>query len=153
MIAIIRAMKKCGKTLEDALAIQVAIFRQQYKRVPGILGRLYFSRIGHLLLIKLARRCTDEDWETHFIYNKDANDVSVITKKCGVVEYLKSEKMFDYLKYCNFNDFLMFPGINIGVKQISTIDKGECTYCLKYKGKSEIPGSLDPVFNNSYHET
>lgn len=69
-----------------------------------------------------------------------------LPKKCGLVEYLKSEGMTDYLKYCNFNDFLIFPAMNIGLSQPSTIGEGKCVYCMNYKGKTEIPKSLNKIY-------
>ena len=91
----------------------------------------------------------EEGWEADVVRGKATDDfaLSVITRKCGLVEYLKSEGMTDYLKYCNFSDFIVFPAMNIGLKQPCTIDNGQCVYCMKYKGQSENPSSLDVIYN------
>jgi len=60
---------------------------------------------------------------------------------------LKSERMTDYLKYCNFSDFIMFSAMGIGLKQPCTIDNGQCVYCMKFGGHSEIPASLDVIYD------
>ena len=55
--------------------------------------------------------------------------------------------MTDYLKYCNFVDFIIFPAMNIGLRQPSTIDTGKCVYCMKYNTKSDIPEYLQNLYN------
>jgi hypothetical protein len=114
------------------------------------MGRIYVSRLAGYFLDKMAKKGTEEGWEAEVVRGKatDDFDLSVITRKCGLVEYLKSEGMTDYLKYCNFSDFIMFPAMNIGLKQPCTIEDGQCVYCMKYKGQSEIPASLDVIYNS-----
>jgi hypothetical protein len=148
LIAIVKAMKKHGKTVEDVFRIQADFFREDFRKIPSFVGRIYVSRLAGYVLDKMAKKGTAEDWEAEIVRGKatDDFDLSVITKKCGLVEYLKSEGMTDYLKYCNFSDFIMFPAMNIGLKQPCTIEDGQCVYCMKYKGQSEIPASLDVIF-------
>ena len=150
IIAIIRAMKKQDRTVEETLKIQADLFKEDYRKIPRFMGKIFVSKFGGYFLNKLAKKVTGEGWETDYIRGtpNDDFDVSIVTKKCGVVEYLKSEGMTDYLKYCNCSDFLMFPAMNIGLKQPSTIKSGKCVYCMKYKGKSEIPESLDVIYGN-----
>lgn len=149
LIAIVKAMKNQGKTVEDVLRIQADIFREDYRKIPNFVGRIYVSIFTGYFLDKAAQQGTAEGWEAEFVRGTVADDfdVSVVTNRCGLVEYLKSEGMDDYLKYCNFSDFIMFPEMDIGLKQPSTIDKGKCVYCMRYKGQSEIPASLDVIFN------
>ena len=149
IIAIIRAMEEQGKTVEDTVKIQVELLEEDYAKIPRLFGKIFISKIGGFFLNKLAKKVTREGWETDYIKGTpyDDFDVSIVTKKCGVIEYLKSEDMMHYSKYCNFNDFLMFDAINIGLKQPQTIENGKCVFCMKYKGKSEIPNSLDPVYS------
>ena len=58
----------------------------------------------------------------------DDFDVSIVTRRCGVVDYLESENMEEYSKHWNFSDFIMFRAMNIGLKQPKTIDNGECVF-------------------------
>ncbi len=150
VIAIIRAMKEESRTVKDALKIQVELFREDYQKIPRFIGRVFVSRFGGYFLNKLAKKVTKDGWETDYIRGtlNDDFDVSIVTKNCGVVEYLKSEGMTDYLRYCNMSDFLMFPSMNIGLRQPSTIENGKCVYCMKYKGENEIPESLDVIYSN-----
>jgi hypothetical protein len=149
IIAIVKAMKQHGKTVEDVFRIQADFFREDTRRIPGFMGRVYVSRLVGYFLDKMARKGTEEGWEAEVVRGKatDNFDLSVVTKKCGLVEYLKSEGMTDYLNYCNFSDFIMFPAMNIGLKQPCIIEEGQCVYCMKYKGKSEIPATLDVIYN------
>jgi hypothetical protein len=149
LIAIVKAMKKHGKTVEDVFRIQADFFKEGTRKIPGFVGRIYVSRLAGYFLDKTARQGTEEGWQAEVIRGRttDDFDLAVITKKCGLVEYLKSEGMTDYLKYCNFSDFIMFPAMNIGLKQPCTIEDGQCVYCMKYKGQSEIPASLDMIYN------
>jgi len=149
LIAIVKAMKKYGKTVEDVFRIQADFFREDTMKIPDFMGRVYVSRLAGYYLDKTAKQGTEEGWESEVVRGTapDDFDLSVITKKCGLVEYLKSEGMTDYLKYCNFFDFIMFPAMNIGLKQPCTIEDGQCVYCMKYKGQSEIPASLDVIYN------
>ena len=147
LIAIIKAMKKYGKPVEDFVKIQAKFFKEEYSKVPSIIGRVYVSKFAGKFLSKMAKQGTAEGWEAEFVRGTDTDDfdVSVITKKCGLVEYLESEGMTDLINYYNFSDFIMFPAINIGLRQASTIAQGKCVYCMKYQGKSEIPASLSEV--------
>jgi hypothetical protein len=149
LIAIVKAMKKHGKTVEDVFRIQADFFREDTKKIPGFMGRIYVSRLAGYFLDKTAKQGSEEGWEAEVVRGKaiDDFDLSVVTQKCGLVEYLKSEGLTDYLKYCNFSDFIMFPAMNIGLKQPCTIEDGQCVYCMKYKGQSEIPASLDVIYN------
>jgi hypothetical protein len=149
LIAIVKAMKKHGKTVEDVFRIQADFFKEDYRRVPGFVGRIYVSRFAGYFLDNMAKKGTEEGWEAEVVRGKatDDFDLSVITKKCGLVEYLKSEGMTDYLEYCNFSDFIMFEAMNIGLKQPCTIEDGQCVYCMKYNGQCEIPASLDVIYN------
>ena len=149
LIAIVKAMKKHGKTVEDVFRIQADFFREDTRKIPGFVGRIYVSRLAGYFLDRMARKGTAEGWEAEVIRGKATDDfeLSVVTKRCGLVEYLKSEGMTDYLKYCNFSDFIMFPAMNIGLKQPCTIEEGNCVYCMTYKGPSEIPASLDVIYN------
>jgi hypothetical protein len=149
LIAIVKAMKEHGKTVEDVFRIQADFFKEDFRKIPGFVGRIYVSRFAGYFLGKMAKKGTLEGWESEVVRGKatDDFDLSVITKKCGLVEYLKSEGMTDYLKYCNFSDFIMFEAMNIGLKQPCTIEDGQCVYCMKYKGQSEIPASLDVIYD------
>ena len=149
LVAIVKAMKKHGKTVEDVFRIQADFFKEGARRIPGVMGRVYVSRPAGYFLDKIAKAGSEEGWETEVVrgISTDDFDLSLITKKCGLVEYLKSEGMTDYLKYCNFSDFLMFPAMNIGLKQPCTIAEGQCVYCMKYKGQTEIPASLNVIYN------
>ncbi len=151
IIAIMRAMMKEGKTVEDTLKIQVDLFKEDWGKIPKLMGRIFVSKIGGYFLNKLAKKVTSEGWDTEYKKGtaNDDFDVSIVTKNCGVVEYLKSEGMTDYLKYCNCSDFLMFSSMDIGLRQPNTIESGKCTFCMKYKGKSEIPKSLDVIYGNA----
>lgn len=148
IIAIIRAMEKQGKTVEDTVRIQVELLEEDYRKIPSFAGRIFVSKIGGFFLNNLAKKVTKDGWETDYIKGSinDDFDVSIVTKKCGVIEYLKSEDMMRYAMYCNFSDFLMFRAMNIGLKQPQLIENGKCVFCMKYKGKSEIPNSLDAVY-------
>jgi hypothetical protein len=149
LIAIVKAMNKQGKTVEDVFRIQADFFKEDTRKIPGFMGRVYVSRLAGFFLDKMAKKGTEEGWEAEIVRGKatDDFDLSVVTKKCGLVEYLKSEGMTDYLNYCNFSDFIMFPAMNIGLKQPCTIEDGQCVYCMKYKGQCEIPASLGAIYN------
>jgi len=147
LVAIIKALKKHDKPVEDVVKVQAKFFKEEYSKVPSIMGRVYVSKFAGKFLSKMARQGTAEGWDAEFIRGtaSDDFDVSVVTKKCGLVEYLESEGMTDLINYCNFSDFIMFPAMNIGLRQPSTISQGKCVYCMKYRGKSQIPVSLSEL--------
>ena len=149
LIAIVKAMKKHGKTVEDVFRIQADFFKEDTRRIPGFMGCVYVSRLAGYFLDRIAKKGSEEGWESEIVRGKttDDFDLAVITKKCGLVDYLKSEGMTDTLKYCNFSDFILFPAMNIGLKQPCTIQNGQCVYCMKYRGKTDIPASLDVIYD------
>ena len=148
LIAIIRAMNDAGVSLEATLRIQTELFREEFRKIPRIAGRLFVSPVGKFFLKKLARKVTNEGWDTEVVEGGrgDDFDVSVITRRCGVEEYLRAEGMEELLRYCNMSDFLMFPGMNIGLRQTSTIKNGSCVYCMKHGGITEVPDSLKVIY-------
>jgi hypothetical protein len=147
LIAIIKAMQKNGKTAEDVVKIQAKFFQEEYRKLPAVVGRIYVSKFAGKFLNKMALQGTHEGWEAEFVRGTDSDDfdVSVVTAKCGLVEYLKSEGMTDLINYCNFSDFIMFPAMQIGLRQPSTIDQGKCVYCMKLKVETEIPENLAEI--------
>ena len=149
LIAIIRAMNEAGITLEATLRIQTELFREQFKRIPAVAGRLFVSGTGRFFLKNLARKVTKEGWDTEVVEGgrSDDFDVSVITRRCGVVEYLRSEGMEELLRYCNMSDFLMFPAMNVGLRQTSTFTDGACVYCMKYRGATAVPETLKAIYS------
>jgi len=148
LVAIIKAMKKHDKPVEDVLKIQARFFQEEYSKIPSVVGRIYVSKFAGKFLSKMAEKGTAEDWEAEFVRGAptDDFDVSVVTKKCGLIKYLESEGMTELIRYCNFSDFMMFPAMNIGLRQPITIDQGQCVYCMKFNGKTEIPTSLDEIY-------
>jgi hypothetical protein len=93
LIAIVKAMKQHGKTVEEALRIQADLFKEDYRKIPGFMGRIYVSRFAGYFLDKMAKKGSQEGWEAEVVRGKSTDDfdLAVITKKCGLVEYLKSE--------------------------------------------------------------
>ena len=148
LIALVRAMKKNGKTVEDVFKIQAGIMKKKTSKIPSFIGKIWISKFAGYFLNKIAVKGTEEGWISKYVRgSKDDNfEVSIITEKCGLVEYLKSEGMTDYLKYCNFIDFIIFPSMNIGLRQPSTINAGKCVYCMKYNTKSETPEYLQKLY-------
>ena len=149
LIVLVRAMKRNGKTVEDVFKIQAKIMKKKTSKMPSFIGKIWISKFAGYFLNKIAEKGTEEGWISRYVRGskKDDFEVSIITEKCGLVEYLKSEGMTDYLKYCNFVDFIIFPAMNIGLRQPSTIDSGKCVYCMKYNTKSKIPEYLQKLYN------
>ncbi|MFC1539480.1 hypothetical protein ACFL6H_08650 [Candidatus Latescibacterota bacterium] len=54
IIAIIRAMNKQGRTVEDTLKIQVELWEEEYRKIPRFMGRIFVSKFGGYFLNKLA---------------------------------------------------------------------------------------------------
>ena len=148
IIAILRAMEKQGKTVEDTVRVQVELFKEDYGKIPSCAGRVFTSSVGGFFLNKLAEKVTKEGWYTEYIKGSvdDDFDVSIVTKNCALIKYLESENMMHYAKYCNFSDFIMFREMNIGLTQPMEPNNGNCIFCMKYKGKSKLPSSLDIIY-------
>lgn len=47
---------------------------------------------------------------------------------------------------CNLSDFLMTSAMNIGLTQPKELNHVCCFFCMKYKGKSIVPSSLDVIY-------
>ena len=154
IIALIRAMEKHGKTVEDAVRVQVELFKKDYGKIPSFAGRIFTSKIGGFFLNKLAKKVTDEGWYTDYIKGKagDDFDVSIVTKNCGLVKYIESEGMMQYSKYCNFSDFIMFREMGIGLTQPMEPKNGNCVFCMKNRSHTKIPSSLDVIYSKELKE-
>jgi hypothetical protein len=155
LVAIIKAMEKHGKSVEDIVRIQAVIFRQEYSKIPALAGRVYLSKLAGRILSKMAAKGTAEGWIAEVVHGteEDNFDLSVVTKSCGLVDYLESEGMKGLINYCNFSDFIMFPSMSIGLRQTSTIDQGKCVYCMSLGGVSEIPDSLENIYAQNKQQT
>ncbi len=46
LIAIVRAMKDQGQTVEDTMRIQVELLREDWAKIPRFAGRIFTSRLG-----------------------------------------------------------------------------------------------------------
>ncbi|CAG22227.1 hypothetical protein PBPRB0354 [Photobacterium profundum SS9] len=60
VIAIIRAMEKNGKTVEDTVRVQVELFKEDYGKIPSCVGRVFTSKVGGFFLNRLAQQVTKE---------------------------------------------------------------------------------------------
>ena len=74
LIAIVKAMKKHGKTVEDVFRIQADFFREDTKKIPGFMGRVYVSRLAGYFLDKMAKKGTEEGWEAEIVRGKATDD-------------------------------------------------------------------------------
>jgi hypothetical protein len=149
IIAMIRVMEKYGKTVEDTLKVQIELFKEDYEKIPSCAGKIFTSSIGGFFLNRLANKITDEGWHTEYKKGNEYDDfdVSIVTKNCGLVRYVESENMPHYSKYCNFSDFIMFNEMNIGLTQPMEPTNGNCVFCMKHKGHTKIPSSLDIIYS------
>ena len=72
--------------------------------------------------------------------------MSVETKNCQMVEFWESVGEDDIKPYCTFFDFTSAELLDIGLKQVSTIDSGICKYCFYKKGNVEWPDAVQRIF-------
>lgn len=153
VIAIIRAMEKNDKTVEDTIKVQIELLKEDFGKIPSCAGRLFTSKVGGFFLNRIANKATEEGWDTDYVKGgkNDDFDVSIVTKNCGLRKYFKSENMHHYAKYCNFSDFIMFREMNIGLTQPVEPTDG-CVFCMTHKGKSHIPNSLDIIYSKELKE-
>ena len=54
LIALVRAMKKNGKTVEDVFKIQAGIMKKKTSKIPSFIGKIWISKSAGYFLNKIA---------------------------------------------------------------------------------------------------
>jgi hypothetical protein len=148
MLALKKAMKDEGIGVTDFVVFCIENERAISNRMPAVLrkigGRIFLSKPVGFLLKRVARSCTANGWPTELIDGRRSDDFNrkIITRDCGMVGFIRSVGEGDLIPYCTFFDFTMAEAMGIGLKQLSSIDTGECVYCFYQKGKVEWPESI-----------
>ncbi len=73
--------------------------------------------------------------------------MKVRTKDCGMLNFISSVGEGDLKPYCTAFDFTMAEAMGIGLKQISTIDSGACTYCMSRNGQTIWPEAIEKIMS------
>lgn len=86
LIAIVKAMKAHEKNVEDVFKIQVDFLREDFKKIPAFVGKIWISKFAGYFLNKMAEKGTKEGWISEFKRGteKDDFEVSVFTKKMRI---------------------------------------------------------------------
>lgn len=145
ILAVKKAMRISGVGLEEFIRFYIHVTRTKYNRIPGFLrrlsGKLFLSKVSLLYLKRVGRSATANDWPTEFSGGKpgDEFDIKLCTKECGMVKFIRAVGEDDLVPHCSFFDFTAAELMGFGIKQISTIDSGECIYTMSRDGKAEWP--------------
>jgi hypothetical protein len=148
ILAVKKAMNDEGIGVEEFVAFFVKDFREKSNRIPAILrkigGWIYLSKPLRFYLKRVARSASDNGWPTEVIGGGRGDDfnMKVCTRDCGMVGFIRAVGEDDLIPYCTFFDFTIGEAMGMGIKHISSIEKGECVYCFDLSGKVEWPESI-----------
>ena len=147
-MALKKGMKDEGLGVEEFVVLQIEILRNQTAGIPGfikrLMGRIYLSRLVRPYLKKVGNSATKNNWPTQVVNGGKGDDFSmkIITSNCQMLNFMHSVGEGDIQPYCSFADFTTAESLGLGLKQISSIDSGNCAYCFYRKGKVQWPEAV-----------
>lgn len=151
MMALKKGMKDEGIGVEEFVSLQIETLRKQTASIPGFIkrfmGRLYLSRLIRLMLKRVGKSASKNGWPTQVIDGKKDDDfnMKIETSNCQMLNFMKSVGEGDIQPYCTFADFTTAETLGLGLKQISSIDSGTCSYCFYKKGKVQWPEAVQNI--------
>ena len=125
--------------------------KKKNNRIPKIIrklaGWIFLSKAVRFFLTRVGRSASANGWPTEVSGSKkgDNYNMKVCTKECGMVEFIKAVGEVDLITYCSFFDFTTAESMGIGIKQLSSIDSGECVYTMSRKGSVEWPENIQKI--------
>lgn len=154
MAALKKSMNAIGIGTEEFVRFSIEDTRSTGEKVPSFLlklgGKVYLSKLMRQYLKKVGKSVSENGWPTEVIDGKKTDDfeMSVETRNCQMVAFWESIGEGDIRPYCTFFDFTSAEMLGVGLKQVSTIDSGDCKYCFYKKGKVEWPDIVREVLAN-----
>lgn len=148
MMALKKAMRDEGLGVENFASLIISSIRTRADRVPLFIrrfgGRLFLSRPVRWYMKRVGRKATENGWPTEVTDGDkgDAFDMRIRTTGCGMLRFVDSIGEGDLREYCSLFDFAMAEATGIGLKQVSTLDSGECVYAVSRNGIAKWPEAL-----------
>jgi hypothetical protein len=145
MLAVKKAMKDEGIGVTEFVVFFIEDYRAKSNRIPSVLrkigGWMYLSKPARILLQRVARSASANGWPTKIINGRRCDDFSmkICTRECGMVGFVRAVGEDDLIPYCTFFDFTMAEAMGVGLRQISSIETGECVYSFSRRGRVEWP--------------
>lgn len=142
--------------MEKFVRFQIESLRKTTARFPLILkkiiGKIYLSGFGRFFLKRVGKSASANGWPTKVIKGKNEDDyeMKITSQNCQMLNFMCSVGEEDIKPYCTFADFTVAETLGMGLKQISTIDSGTCSYCFYKKGKVHRPEAVSNALNNAY---
>jgi hypothetical protein len=153
MMALKKGMKDEGIEVEEFVRFQVETLRNQTAGIPlfikRLMGRIYLSGLMRPYLKKVGKSASRNDWPTEVVDGGDDEDYSmkIITSDCQMLNFMHSVGEGDIQPYCSFADFTTAEALGLGLKQISSIESGTCTYCFYKRGKVHWPEAVKNILH------
>jgi hypothetical protein len=154
MAALKKGMKAAGISTEQFVKFNIEQTRASAQKVPRFLrklgGKIYVSRPMRGYLNRVALKVTKNGWPTKLIAGKkeDEYTMSLETRNCQMVAFWESVGEGDIRPYCTFFDFTSAEALGLGLKQVSDIDSGVCTYCFYKKGTVHWPERIQRILES-----
>ena len=151
MMAVKKGMRTVGLGVEEFVRFNIHITRAKNNSVPKIIrtlgGWLFLSNMVRFFLKRVGRSASANGWPTKVSGGNSSDDYSmkICTKECGMVDFIKAVGEDDLIPYCSFFDFTTAESMGIGIKQLSSIDSGECVYIMSRRGSVEWPESIQRI--------
>jgi len=157
MAALKKGMNASGISTEEFVRFSIEDTRSKAQKTPAVLrkagGRLYLSKPVLSYLKGVASSATAHGWPTKLISGKKGDEfaMSLETRNCQMLAFWESVGEGDIAPYCSFFDFTVAEQMQLGIKQLSTIESGVCKYCFYKRGKVEWPEPIQKVMNQTIH--
>jgi hypothetical protein len=155
LLALYRVLKRHGRPVEEIgeLVYQMAeTWVKQYPRfVRMLIGRFYMSQFWRRRTHRRADVSQQGQYPGDFVYevvegDGETFDWGVNYLECGVVKFFHEQDADEFTPYMCLIDYLMFPGMGVGLRRQGTIAHG-CTHCdFRFKRGGSTPAAWPPAF-------
>lgn len=140
VVALYRAMKARGKSVEEVMAICFEISDGFFRSFPRFIlrfgGKAAFSGFVKRALKKQAARSQERRFAGDFVYNVREGDDGEMTlefTECAVNKFYEAQQVQALKPFCNFFDVAYSRLMDMGLDASETIGQGCRTCKLRYK--------------------
>ncbi len=140
VVALYRAMKARGKTVEEVIDVCFEISDGFFRTFPHFIlrfgGKVAFSGFVKRALKKQAARSRERSFAGDFVYNVREGEDGEMTlefTECAVNKFYEAQGAQELKPYCNFFDVVYSRLMGMGLDASETIGQGCRTCKLRYK--------------------
>jgi len=146
-----RAMRACGKSVEESGTILFKVAEREHEAIPKpvrwVARKMMFSPLFLSFTRSSAKKVYDhpEGWKIDYQKGDGKqSDWNFECSECGVIKYFKKQGVEELGQYCNYVDFIQSRTFGLGLLNPKNLGLGDelCIETFKQGRKTELPDNL-----------